>query len=267
MVIDAKGVAGEHICGKSSNVADSDLMNMGFDGGENGRYEDSVDDDAGNRRGVFHYFSSTPLSILPLRLIRTILSMLFIFYKFSTDENHYAISKPQQEVSTLHESFHQTVSTSKKRAILCTVIKDPKLRYIDEWADYHMALGFTSLRLYDNTDSFALNNWGRNKSYASHIERIHFLPGVTHNITHFKNGGSEVQSTAFMDCVSSAKENNIDWIAGFDIDEFLILRSTPFSIVDFMDQYCQYPCGQISFNWLLFGSSNRSKYAPVPVTK
>jgi len=201
------------------------------------------------------------------RLIRTILSILFICCILLASENYDIISRLQHEVSTLHGSFHQTMSTSKKKAILCTVIKDVELLYIDEWADYHMALGFTSLRLYDNSDSFTMNNWGRDKSYASQIERIHFLPGVTHNISQSMGGASKLQSTAFMDCVSYAKENNIDWVAAFDLDEFLVLRSAPFSIVDFMDQYCQYPCGQISFNWLMFGSNNRSKYVPVPVTK
>lgn len=174
-----------------------------------------------------------------------------------------------EEIEHFHvEDAQPPITLSNKTAALCTVIKDPQKRYIDEWADYHMmAAGFTSLRLYDNTQNFTLKNWGEDKSYSSNIRRIHFLPDITHNITYFEGVKSNVQSAAFMDCVKSAIEEGIDWVATFDMDEFLVLYNTTSSIVDFMEEYCEHPCGQLSFNWLLFGSSNRSKYAPVPETK
>ena len=204
------------------------------------------------------------------QLIALIMVFLFCTFNLAVVHQHQLLQlQPayhHEEVGLTHTT-NQTVSLlPQKKATLCTVIKDPHKRYIDEWADYHMALGFTGLRLYDNTDEFVLKDWGTNKTYAAQIDRIHFIPDVTHNITRFEGVKSEVQSEAFMDCIRNAIENDANWVAGFDLDEFLVLRNST-SITTFMDQYCKYPCDQISFNWLMFGPSNRTKYKPVPVTK
>ena len=159
---------------------------------------------------------------------------------------------------------------SNKTACLCLIVKDPFRRYIDEWVDYHiMALGFNSIRLYDNTDNFVMKDWGIHKPYADQITRMHFLPNVTINVKEYKNGKTEVtkfQDAVYMDCVQSAIDEEIDWVAAFDEDEFLVLRNSS-SILDFMDNHCQYPCGQMSFNSVPIGSVNRSRYVPVPVTR
>jgi len=170
-----------------------------------------------------------------------------------------------------------TKKTSNKTASLCLVIKDQNLRYIDEWADYHMALGFTGLRLYDNTKEFVMKNWGINKPYSNGIQRIHFLPNITHKITEYKTNKrnnttttavTKFQDAVYMDCVRSAKRNGIDWVAAFDVDEFLVLKNYSSSVVEFMEEYCEYPCGQISFNTIRFGSAeNQSRYFPVLVTR
>ena len=184
------------------------------------------------------------------------------------DNSTGAPKNPTQPNQTLSSKKRETTKT----ASLCLIVKDQHLRYIDEWADYHMALGFTGLRLYDNTKEFVMKTWGTDKPYSNRIERIHFLPNITHNITEHKLGKREIttttknQDTAYMDCVRSAVRKDIDWVAAFDEDEFLVLRNSS-SIVDFMDDYCKYPCGQLSFNMLRFGSANRSRYVPVPVTR
>jgi len=149
---------------------------------------------------------------------------------------------------------------------LCTIIKDPYNRYIEEWVDYHFALGFSRIRLYDNTDNFTLQHWGQDKTYISKVDKIHYLPGITHNVSKHAKCGAPRQSPGFMDCAQVAKAEGISWVSGLDIDEFLVIRE-PLSIVDFMEKYCKYPCGQLSLSWLLFGPSGRKEYKPVPVTK
>ncbi len=93
--------------------------------------------------------------------------------------------------------------------------------------------------------------------YTDQITRMHFLPNVTINVTEYKNGKTEVtklKDSMFMDCVQSAIDEGIDWVAVFDKDEFL-------------DNYCQYPCGQMSVNLVPIGSVNQSRYVSVPVTR
>lgn len=89
----------------------------------------------------------------------------------------------------------------------------------------------------------------------------------THIVEKREGCYAPAQSAGFMDCARTAKDWGYDWIAGLDIDEFLLIRKPGISIVDFLEQYCKYPCGQISFNWLMFGPGGRKEYRPIPVTK
>lgn len=115
--------------------------------------------------------------------------------------NNTRVSLDSSRSQTQHDfTVRPLASSSTKRAMLCTVAKDPERRYVDEWADYHAALGFAGVRIYDNTDEFALQGWGYDKSYADLIERIHFIPGVTHPIKKHEGCPSQVQSAAFLDC-------------------------------------------------------------------
>mmetsp|Transcript_5627 Transcript_5627/g.11628 ORF Transcript_5627/g.11628 Transcript_5627/m.11628 type:complete len:398 (+) Transcript_5627:7-1200(+) len=183
-------------------------------------------------------------------------------------------------VGPLHNSNHtinnteeynqqptRSTTTSNKTATLCLVVKDPQRYYIDEWADYHMiAMGFTGLRIYDNdSPNFSLQGWGHDKPYAHAITRIRFVPGETHNVS-TKGEVTYIQDTAYSDCVRAAVRENTDWVAAFDEDEFLILRNHG-TILDFMERYCPPPCAQISFNWIVFGSNNKTRHVPVPVTR
>mmetsp|Transcript_37300 Transcript_37300/g.78666 ORF Transcript_37300/g.78666 Transcript_37300/m.78666 type:complete len:373 (+) Transcript_37300:288-1406(+) len=206
-----------------------------------------------------------------------VIAMVVILWYINMERQNHAIAKSGRQLQQLQQSvptfdvIHPLPSTSPKKAMLCTVIKDPQKRYIDEWADYHMALGFDRLALYDNTEEFVLEDWGWEKSYATKVHRIHFLLNVTHIITHPSDCigcGADFQSAAFMDCAYGAKANGYDYVAGLDIDEFLVIRkNTSLSIVDLMEEYCQFPCGQLGFNWIIFGPSHRETYVPVPVTK
>lgn len=187
---------------------------------------------------------------------------------------HILVPSQESEQTSLEKrgrrdfSVRPLPSNSDKKSLLCTVVKDPNRRYIDEWADYHVALGFDRVHVYDNTENFALSGWGWDKDYADRLEVFHFLPGETHNITQVQGWtGAAVQSRAFMDCAWFAKANNYSWVAGFDIDEFLVPKDPGMSVGDLMEKYCPHPCGQLSFNWVLFGPDNRKGYVPVPVTR
>lgn len=204
------------------------------------------------------------VACLRKHIIFLVAMLLNLFATMAVSPKLLRLSDYQQYEGRL--LFSHPKPHSNKTATLCAVVKDQQLKYIDEWADYHMALGFTGMRIYDNTDDFALKDWGKDKPYSDQIKLIHFLPDVTHNITRFPGCKSEAQSAAYMDCVKASIKQNVNWVAGFDMDEFLVLRNST-SIVDFLDEYCKFPCVQISFNWLMFGSSNRNRYVPVPVTK
>ena len=127
---------------------------------------------------------------------------------------------------------------------------------MDEWTDFHIALGFSPIYIYDNmlAPDLELELWyERRKDLHKHVRIIHFPT-------------SPVQLAAYDRCIKQDAKNST-FIALFDIDEFLVLKKHA-SVIDFMEEYCREPmCGQLSVNWLMMGTSNETFYRPVPITK
>ena len=190
----------------------------------------------------------------------------------------------------------QTLSTaannSSPTAAICTIVKD-SLFYIDEWVDYHLALGFETIYIYDNSNEFELKEWNQLRS-NSRIQVQHH-PGV------------KKQIPANDDCVlniQDAKHNNDafhqkntqkastmefqyhEWIGILDIDEFIVLKQQPqlpeepstsgstndnSLIVDFLERTVPVDRAGLSLNWQLFYFDSQRedtlKYDPRPVTQ
>jgi hypothetical protein len=135
------------------------------------------------------------------------------------------------------------------RAAMCCVAKDEE-PYIDEWVDYHHALGFDSIQIYDNSDGFELKQWGEQKGH--HVTVTHY-PGIAK------------QMKGYLDCARRLAEGgNHTWAAFFDVDEFLILKKHE-HVEDFLLEKCS--SGTLTVNWLMFSGSDKTLYSPAPVTK
>jgi hypothetical protein len=52
----------------------------------------------------------------------------------------------------------RTDYVNKPWAALCAVMRDEDL-YINEWTDYHLALGFQHIFIYDSHPNFTLSEW------------------------------------------------------------------------------------------------------------
>ena len=141
-----------------------------------------------------------------------------------------------------------TIYTNNK-AVVCNIQKKEDA-YIDEWVDYHLAIGFEMIYIYDNTDNNDLRNWGNKR----------FLDGV--RVKHFP--GIKKQVLADSACAKRAEKDGATWAAFFDIDEFLLLKKNE-NINEFLVEY-GLSKGAIGINWLTVGTSNKTKYEPKPVT-
>ena len=114
-----------------------------------------------------------------------------------------------------------TATTMTARAALCAIQKDG-LYYIDKWVDYHLALGFDTIYIYDNSDDFELQQWQQRRNRDQVV------------VQHFP--GSKQQRPAYIDCAKQEQQhiqqqyqnNNIDrdnsWLGFLDIDEFIVLK-------------------------------------------
>ena len=126
---------------------------------------------------------------------------------------------------------------------------------MDEWADFHVALGFAPIWIYDNADvpDLELQSWyERRRDIQQYIHIVH-LP-------HYP-----VQVAAYERCLQNDAAN-ATYAAMLDIDEFVVLKKHD-NIVDLMVDLCDEECGQLSLNWNPMGTSNASHYSPIPVTK
>ena len=130
-------------------------------------------------------------------------------------------------------------------------------QYIEEWVNYHLALGFDHIYLYDNEDSptyaSILNNKDHNK-----VTVIHY-PG--------KNYHWPVQHMILDDFTRNhmTQENNTH-VAHIDIDEFIVIKKHE-TIKDFIREYFIGDCGAIGINMRFFGSSGHTAPSLDPVTQ
>jgi hypothetical protein len=113
-------------------------------------------------------------------------------------------------------------------ALVC-IAKDED-HYIDEWINYHLKLGFNAVFVYANDWSYVPNN----KDVF-----VYYIPGKiqqTNSYNHFiQNHG---------DC--------FDWVAFFDVDEFLVLKQHK-NIKEFLSDYDE--CNAVGINWAIFGNN------------
>jgi hypothetical protein len=120
-----------------------------------------------------------------------------------------------------------------KCALVCIARNED--RYIDEWIQYHLKLGF------DNIFVFC-DKW---KYTGEHY------PGV--RVFNIKIEGVPPQIPTYNFALSSFGDK-YDWIAFFDVDEFLVLKKHA-SIHEFLaDKH-----DSIGVNWKLFGDNGLAK--------
>jgi hypothetical protein len=133
-------------------------------------------------------------------------------------------------------------------SILCVVAKEEEV-FLSEFVDYHLALGFDHIFVYDNTADNDLAQWGNE---TGSVDVIHY-PGHSRQIP------------AYTDCGhNKGRRQGHTWAAFFDVDEFLVLRKHR-QIYDFLKAYCR--DGSLSLNWILMGSSGEQVYRPMPMSK
>ena len=118
----------------------------------------------------------------------------------------------------------------KQKVALVCIAKDEE-HYIQEWVSYHKKLGFDKIYIYQN-------NW-RTDIMDPIVEKIEM-------------DGHPMQATAYLNFID-AYSAEYDWVAFFDVDEFLVLKKHK-NIHEFISDYSD--AEAIGINWVLFGDNN-----------
>lgn len=132
----------------------------------------------------------------------------------------------------------------KNEAVICAIALHEE-RYIDEWIQYHLKLGFYHIYIYDNSDKYVLKN--RKSEY---VTVIHY-PGKTKQLEVY-----ELFTVNY--------KRKFKWAAFIDIDEFIVLKKHQ-CIMELLNTYQD--CDALILNWIMFGTSNEIMYRDEPVTK
>jgi hypothetical protein len=150
-------------------------------------------------------------------------------------------------MTSLHNEITNHIEiedSTKNDAVICAIALNEE-PYLDEWIQYHLALGFSHIYLYDNSDNNCLKHKNSNT-----ITIIHF-PGKTKQLEAYK-------------LFISQYKTKHQWAAVIDCDEFIVLKKHS-NIRSFLNEYHQ--CHAIGLNWLMFGTSREKTYVNQPVTK
>ena len=127
--------------------------------------------------------------------------------------------------------------------------------YIEEFVKYHLALGFSTIYIYDNEDNPTYESLLC--GYANKVKVIH-LP--------YNNYHKGVQYVALDHFVKYFMHSNgITHVAHIDIDEFIVLKKHK-NICDFINEYIVGNCSGIGMNWRFFGSSGHLTFTNSPIT-
>ena len=129
-----------------------------------------------------------------------------------------------------------------KSASLCAIAKN-EVPYIEEWVEYHLALGFAHIFIYDNED-------------VSTLSAI-FKENACVTVRHFP--GRTAQYLAYNHFLQSAESHQHFWSGFLDIDEFLVLKKHD-NVLTFLNQHC--PKGIVAMNWVVYGEERPKDEEP-----
>lgn len=130
---------------------------------------------------------------------------------------------------------------------LCAIAKCENL-YINEWAEYHLNLGFDHIYVYDNNEID-----GEKISDVLSGDRITVI-----NCRGKHQSSCETQVKAYNECYNWYGRM-YDWIMFIDIDEFLTLEKFG-NIKDFLSQRCFADAKAVRFHWKCYSDSGKLKY-------
>ncbi len=135
-------------------------------------------------------------------------------------------------------------------SIICAIAKNENA-YLLEWAEHHLALGFSHIYLYDNNDID-----------GERITDVFQSTTIKENITIIDVRGQKyIQKRVYNECYF---QKDFDWCAFIDIDEFIVLDQHK-NITDFLTLFTS--CEAIHLNWKCYGDAGHVQYKPEMVRK
>jgi len=138
--------------------------------------------------------------------------------------------------------FNEKVEDANDLKVLLCCIGRLENKYIREYVEYNKNFGFTNICLYDNNRD---NEDDFNTVIGDYIKSGYVILKDYRNIT------TPCQFKAYNECYAEYGDK-YDWIAFFDIDEFLFLNNCR-NVEEYLSDKAFKDFDMIHLNWLLFG--------------
>jgi hypothetical protein len=133
----------------------------------------------------------------------------------------------------------------KLNVAACLMIKDDVHR-VQEWIAFHRAIGFDSFIIYDNNST---DGTTEALQRAARVFDVRVIPWTRTDWNR--------QRDAYTQTIRQY-ENEFDWIAFIDADEFIVLKQHE-TIQEFL---APYDADQVLINWAMFGSNGHKERPP-----
>ena len=144
------------------------------------------------------------------------------------------------------------------KSLLCAIVKNEN-KYLNEWVEYYHGLGFDDILLYDNND---INGETIDLQY-DYVSIIDYRgKHISRNDDGFTMDDQEI---VYNDCYFN-HSSGYDWVAFFDIDEFLTLDNG-LKINEFLSQNIFSGTDAIQINWEVYGDDGNVRYDERPVVE
>ena len=132
--------------------------------------------------------------------------------------------------------------------------------YITDFLYFYKRLGFNHIFLYDNND---INGERFEKVIPEKLLKT-FVTII--NYRGFRGDSYGPQMSSYYDCYD--KNNlNYDWLAFFDVDEYLNLSPDNLTIQQLLHNSRYNNCESIKFNWKVFTDNNQLDYENKPLNE
>lgn len=117
--------------------------------------------------------------------------------------------------------------------------------YLREWVEYHKRVGFDNIILCDNND---IDGERFDEVIGDYIRSGYV-------IVEDYRGKEHPQIEAYNTCYRKYN-NDYDWLAFFDIDEYFTIATPPFTMEMYLSQNHFNNAKMIKFNWLCYGDND-----------
>lgn len=144
--------------------------------------------------------------------------------------------------------------SAKTKICLCGIAKLEN-KYIREWTEHYLNLGFDKIYLYDNND---IDGEDFTEVIADYID--------CHKVEIINVRGKQNQQIACYNNFYHTYAKKYDWVAFFDIDEFLVLK-TDTDIHQYVARAKFKNFDGIAINWKYFDDNDLTSYSSEPVTE